>query len=413
MKISRLRKMGILAILMLAGESVFLLPFVLVRIFRPTFLEAFEITNFQLGTAFSIYGVVAMISYFLGGPIADRFSSRRLLSVSLFLTAVGGLFLASQPSFILLIVLYGFWGVSSILLFWAAFIKAIRYYGGEQRMGSSYGWVDAGRGLTAALMASISVGLYDYFLTVDIAAADQLNKIQALTYIMIFFCIITALSGFLVLLIKDEKSEKTTHSQLNWKGMKAAALNRRVWWQALVVMCAYVAYKSTDDISLYGTEVLYLDEVAAGHLAALTFWLRPVGALAAGYLGDRYGISRMCQIAFILVILASLSLANPGLIGIRGALAMIAIAIGSLGIYGLRGLYFALFKENEIALMDTGAAVGLISVVGYTPDVFFGPLMGWILDASPGAEAHQNLFLVVAGFALLGLIASRQFRKQV
>lgn len=412
MKVRDLRKGWVLMILMLAGESVFLLPFVLARIFRPTFLEAFGISNLQLGTAFSIYGAVAMVSYFLGGPLADRFSSRALLFISLFLTALGGLFLVSQPSFQLLVALYGFWGISSILLFWAAFIKAIRYYGGEQRMGSSYGWVDAGRGLTAALMASISVVLYDYFLSVDIAFADQVDKIEALTYIIIFFVIITALAGFLVLFIKEDRSERTTTSQLNWKGVKEAALNRKVWWQSLVVMCAYVAYKATDDISLYGTEVLKLDEVAAGHLAALTFWIRPVGALVAGFLGDRFGISRMCQIAFVLVILAALSLANPGLIGVEGAVAMIAIALGSLGIYGLRGLYFALFKENNILLINTGAAVGFISVIGYTPDVFFGPLMGWILDASPPTEAHQNLFLLVAGFALLGLIASLQFKTK-
>ena len=53
------------------------------------------------------------------------------------------------------------------------------------------------------------------------------------------------------------------------------------------MLCAYVTYRSTDDISLYSVEVLGLDEVKAGQIAVMSFWLRPVGALLAGFLADR------------------------------------------------------------------------------------------------------------------------------
>jgi hypothetical protein len=38
-----------------------------------------------------------------------------------------------------------------------------------------------------------------------------------------------------------------------------------------------------------------------------------------------------------------------------------------------------------------------------------GPLMGYLLDQSPGAAGHQHVFWLVSGFALLGLIASYLF----
>ena len=38
-----------LLLLILAGESVFILPFVLSRVFRPIVLEAFNLDNLQLG----------------------------------------------------------------------------------------------------------------------------------------------------------------------------------------------------------------------------------------------------------------------------------------------------------------------------------------------------------------------------
>jgi len=65
-----------IAALVIAGEINFGLPFHTARFFRPTLLEVFGFTNTQLGDLFAVYGVTAMISYFPGGAIADRFPAR-------------------------------------------------------------------------------------------------------------------------------------------------------------------------------------------------------------------------------------------------------------------------------------------------------------------------------------------------
>jgi hypothetical protein len=61
----------------------------------------------------------------------------------------------------------------------------------------------------------------------------------------------------------------------------------------------------------------------------------------------------------------------------------------------------------------TGCAVGFVSVIGYTPDVFMGPLMGYLLDRSPGAVGQQHVFWAVSGFALVGLVASYLFSRVI
>ena len=78
-----------LIVLILAAESIYILPYVLARVFRPTFLDVFDLTNLELGTLFSTYGIVAFLSYLYGGILADRYSPRKLLSVSLILTSFG------------------------------------------------------------------------------------------------------------------------------------------------------------------------------------------------------------------------------------------------------------------------------------------------------------------------------------
>ena len=54
----------------------------------------------------------------------------------------------------------------------------------------------------------------------------------------------------------------------------------------------------------------------------------------------------------------------------------------------------------------TGAANGMISDIGFTPDIFFRPIAGRILDATPGVGGHINLFLLLAAIAATGAIAA-------
>ena len=125
--------------LILAGEAVFALPFHVARFFRPTVLEVFGLSNTELGAAQGVYGILAMISYFLGGPLADRFPAHKLLATSLWSTAAGGLYMATFPDYRGASILWGFFGITTILLFWAALIRATRDWGGHDTQGRAYG----------------------------------------------------------------------------------------------------------------------------------------------------------------------------------------------------------------------------------------------------------------------------------
>jgi len=70
----------------------------------------------------------------------------------------------------------------------------------------------------------------------------------------------------------------------------------------------------------------------------------------------------------------------------------------------LRGVYFAVIDDLNIPAASTGTAVGVMSVLGYTPDVFISPIMGYLLDTYPGAQGHHYLFMIIAGAGLLGLL---------
>lgn len=70
--------------------------------------------------------MVALVSYLLGGPLADKFSPRYLMTLALVSTGASGFLLAQVPSYSTLMLLYTFWGLSTILLFWSPLLRATR-----------------------------------------------------------------------------------------------------------------------------------------------------------------------------------------------------------------------------------------------------------------------------------------------
>lgn len=402
-----------IAALIIAGESVFLLPFILPRVFRPTLLDVFGLTNLQLGTAFSVYGLVAMAAYFFGGPLADKFRARAMLAVALTSTAIGGLVMATVPPLSVLVLLYAYWGITTIALFWAPLIRATREWGSAQSQGRAFGLLDGGRGLVAAVLGLVTVTLFAALLPADSETATIAQRTEALRQIILLLSAVTCGAALLVWLAlpKRDAAQAREASHLSLSGIAHVFAMPTVWLQAGIILCAYIGFKATDDISLYANQVIGLNEVDAARVGVLSLWIRPVAAVGAGYLADRFGASKMTSISFALLVAGSVLLAS-GIIG-AGMVFMFVLTMvfSSMAIFALRGLYFAIMQEGKIPFAYTGSAVGFVSLIGYTPDVFMGPLMGYLLDQSPGAAGHQHVFWVVSGFALMGLVASSVFTR--
>lgn len=159
-----MRRITLMLALVIAGELVFGLAFNVPRFFRPTMLDVFGISNTQLGDMFAAYGVAAVIAYFPGGAIADRFSARSLIVVSLLSTAAGGLYMMTIPDAAAMTFLYGYWGFTTIFLFWGALIRATRDWGGDNSQGAAFGVLEGGRGLVAASVALAGVSILAFYL---------------------------------------------------------------------------------------------------------------------------------------------------------------------------------------------------------------------------------------------------------
>jgi len=394
----------LMATLVFAGEIIFGLPFHTARFFRPTLLEAFEFTNTQLGDVFAVYGVTAMIAYFPGGMLADRFSARGLLTGSLITTGMGGFYMATYPGTLGMAVLYGYWGVTTILLFWAALIRATREWGGATSQGRAFGILDGGRGIVAALFATLAISVLAGFLPEDAALANNEERRGAFRAVILLYSFAAIGAALLIWILMPPAKHTGDSSQSLFHGAAVVLTRPLVWAQAAVIVCAYCAYKGLDNFSLYAVQVLGMNEVEGAQLSAYGAYIRPVAAVAAGLLADRWSAGKTIGASFIVLLFsyAMLSFALPDGPGL--ALIYANIFVSFFAVFALRGVYFALLEENKTPAYFTGAATGMVSFVGYTPEIFFAPITGRILDAAPGIVGHQNYFLFLTGVAAIGIV---------
>ncbi|AVI51632.1 MFS transporter [Pukyongia salina] len=404
----------IIVLLILAGEAVFILPFVLARVFRPTFLAAFELDNVSLGICFSTYGIVALISYLFGGVLADRFKPAKLMAVALWLTAAGGVFMATFPDYFLMKILYGYWGFTTIFLFWAAMIKATRIWGGVSSQGKAFGFLDGGRGLVGAAFGTLGVFIFSLFIDANATETSPELREEAFGYVILVSSAIVALIGifvFFFLKFRHEDEVVPLKETISAEDIKTVISMPVIWLLMIIILCAYVGYKTTDVFSLYAREVMLFSEVDSAKTGTFLLYMRPLVGVLVGFLADRAKASVYLIVGFLLSIAGAVIFAS-GLLGPDHALTFFfSIIIIAMGVYAARVLYFAVFNEGNIPLLLMGTAVGVVSFIGYTPDIFAGPMIGYFLDEYPGEPGQQYVFWILAGFSFIGLIASLLFYR--
>lgn len=339
-----------------------------------------------------------MISYLFGGYVADRVSIKKILVFSLVGTGLGGFIHLLPLSFKSLVVLYAFWGFTSLFAFWPACVKAVRMLSDSEGQGKAFGIFEGGRGIAAALGASIAVIVYK-------VGAKSLGDTLGMKYVILFYSIVTVLCGVLVQFnMKDEiiKSEEKISFNDIGKVIKLPA----VWIIAIVTFCNYVFTLSLYYFVPYATSLLGMTVTSAALLAAVKRYISPISNVGGGILGDKIGTSNLLFISFIVMALGVTGILflplNNSLIVIW--LFVILYIVNYLFYQVNYSLSWAMMEEGAIPDKYSGTAAGVISTIGYLPDIFISLMAGKILDKYPGVLGYRYFFGYLIFVLILGAV---------
>jgi nitrate/nitrite transporter NarK len=265
--------------------------------------------------------------------------------------------------------------------------------------------------LFATIVSLIAIYLFTAFLTQEVTLANPFEKRKAFQSVIILYSSLTLLIGIIVWLFLPDNNADTKRKESIFKNLNKVLKNPLVWLNAGIIVCAYSAYKGLDNTTLYAHEVLGMNEVDAAKVFSYGSLIRPVAAIAAGIIADRWISSRVILVMFscLTVIFATLALNDTMLL--YPTVVLLNIYITFFLVFAIRGIYFAVVQETKVNSNVTGTAAGVISFIGFTPDIFFGSISGRILDANPGVVGHQNYFLFLTVIAFFGIVIPFIFRK--
>ena len=402
-----------MAALIIAGEAIFLLPFIVMRVFKPIIRDVFRIFDLEIGEAQAIYGITALLSYFLGGFIADKWEAKGLLSISLILTSFGGIVMTTIPSVLVFKISYALWGVSTIFLFWSALIKATRQWGNENNQGLSFGLLDGGRGLFAAIIALSGAAILSYFFPEESIEVTYADKKITLQYILINITFIVLIIGISVWFTLPKQTIDSKNEETDFSFKKALALLKKpkIFFYSLLILAAYSGYKLTGVFGIYSKDVWGFSIENATYFSVFIQFTRPITVVIIGWIADQISPSKVIIPCFICMGIASFLIGFGGFEKNYFVISFSLFILIAFGTYSLRGLYFALLEEIKTPLQLTGTLVGIISVIGFTPDIFMSLFIGYILGENPTLVEYQKLFSLFTIFPLFGIITVMLFRN--
>jgi nitrate/nitrite transporter NarK len=394
----RFRHWLVMAILCFSGGIIFMLPF-LREVYYIPMQQAFGYDNTQMGVLMSVFGAVSLLTYFPGGWIADRYSPRKLMTGALLATGLGGLCFSTFPSYSVSILIHAFWGACVSLVFWGAMIKATRAWAPAEEQGRAFGILEGGRGVSEVLSSTVFLAIFAW-LGSSAEGLSQVIRLFALTNI--------ALAVMAWFVLDDGQGSRTQEVQDKVGLAEVIEVLKMpvVWLISLVVLTAYSAYWGSYYFTPYATDAYGLSVLLGGAVGVGKMWLKPFAAVGAGFIADKIGVARTV-FGFFLIMTAGFVVFSllPG--GESFLIVMLINAsIVSIAIFALRGIYFALLEDGGVAPAVTGTAAGVISAVGYTPDVFMPLVGGLLLDAYPGPEGYRYFYLLIAILCAAGSVAA-------
>ena len=242
--------------------------------------------------------------------------------------------------------------------------------------------------------------------------AKKLGDAMGMKYIIIFYSVLTTLCGILVFLKMDnEKIE--AGEKVEFKDLKTVLKMPAVWIISIVTFCTYVFCLSLYYFIPYATSFLGASVVFGATLAALKRYVSPVSNIGGGFLSDKVGTSNLLLISFIIMgVGTALIILLPLNASMKAVFAFIYLVIYFFFNVNY-ALTWAMMEEGKIPVRVSGTAAGVISTVGYLPEIFCSLLAGKLIDKYPGVTGYRYFFTFLIAMMALGVVCVLVWKRSL
>ena len=395
------RKWMIFIILSAAVAIAYQLPY-LRYTFYDQMMAALQLNDVQMGVLASAVSIASTISYPIGGFLANRFSMRSLINLTLAAFVVLTVAFAFTTNYIFLIgihILYGFFGIATL---WSAYLVGIRSLGDESVQSKLFGFSEATRGILQTLLGFA-------FLAIMGVAATPIIGFKTMLIVGAVVTGIFLVLGF-IFLPKTEKEEKSEIAPEDKVTILDVVKNPGVWITIIILICAYSCWSFGNGyLTTYTVRVGGLSESTASTLGMIrSYVIVFVAGFFGGWFLDRFtykgkafiGLFGLSAAGFVLIMFTAKALA------ISICLTLLLAFIANI----MKATYWSVMGQAGIPAKMTALATGFISLIIFLPDAVLPTIIGtWLSNAEAAgniAAGFDKIFIMLAVFAIVGIIGS-------
>ncbi|HMM06360.1 MAG TPA: MFS transporter [Clostridiales bacterium] len=398
------KKLMIFIILSAAVAIAYQLPY-LRYTFYDQMMAALQLNDTQMGFLATAVNIASVASYPIGGILANRFSLRKLINITLAAFVVLTIAFAFTTNYVLLLgihVLYGFFGIATL---WSAYLNGIRNLGDEKNQSTLFGSSEATRGIVQTLLGFAFLGIMG-------AAATPVMGFKTLLLVG------TAVTGFflilgLIFLPKDEKNEASAIKEGGEEEkytIMDVLKNKGVWITCLVLMSAYLSWSLGNGyLTTYTVRVVGISTAMASTLGIIRSYII---VFVAGFLGgwvlDRFtykGKAFLFLFGIIAALILGVMLSHKA-VGLCIVLTLLVAFVANV----MKSTYWSIMGQAGIPVKMTALATGIISFIIFMPDMIITPICGiWLDNATAAgniAAGFNKIFILLIVFSIIGMISS-------
>jgi MFS family permease len=378
---------------------VYLIPY-LATDFYSQFLEAYNLTDGQLGTVITFFGLTATPGYFVGGWIADKFNPKKLVIISCCSTAAVAIIIAMVHSYELLMFLYLVMGFTSAGLHWSAHLKLIRALGDDEEQGKLYGAADT------------AYGIYTIIMTYGVLAL--MNTVLSSTGVgfrgaIVIYAVIAVIIGLLVMFIvpfdpskvKEDENDKITLALVKDVLKMPVTYYLGMFTLGYYLIRCIIPYVNPHLSASFGISVTFATAFTMTARTGIKMFSGPLG----GTIRDKIG--RSTPVAIIggagAMVLSTVLAFIPG----KESLAIPFMIITCLIVVfsGMTSpLLYTPVSEAKIPLKYTGTILGIASAIGYSADIWLYNVCGGWIDKFGEVSAYKYIYMLMAFGGLMMVI---------
>ncbi|QUO38430.1 MFS transporter [Dysosmobacter sp. Marseille-Q4140] len=357
--------------------------------FYTQFMEAFGLTNAQVGNLIAMFGLTAVPGYLFGGLLADRFSPKKLVIISQLLTAVIGLCICFLQGYTILLICYLALGVSTTFIHWSAFLKLIRAQGTDADEGKIFGFFET---CSAAVSIICSYGILGI-----------LGNLPSFRIVQAIYAVILIIVAVVIGLFVKDADVRGVSSDRFRISMAGKALRHPVTWiNGFIVMGLFMALSCSTYLNPmlsenYGMNVT----VATGYSIYNRYVARVLLATAGGLLLDKLKTPKFLSIFSVAMMVVLGGLIAVPMDSSLMVLAFILCILFSSMLGSTRSGMYTPIPEAKMPMSITGTAMGICSAIGYSSDLWLYTLCGKWLDQYGSAGYHYIWMLTIGAMALV------------